>query len=163
MLPNNKGAALVTSLVMLMALTVISIAAMSSSTVQLQVVGNDESNLDAFERAQSVVDAVIDQSGPFVAQGTSGYTTCYNITGCSNSTPIAFSNSFFSGTEVQAKVTLVSTNSANLRTANASSASGTMSILYTVTGYYDDTGAGQGKAEVTQGYVLQIPKSEQDG
>lgn len=160
---NNKGAALITSLVMLMALTVISIAAMSSSTVQLQVAGNDESTLDAFERAQSVVDAVMDQNGPFILQGSSGYTTCYNISGCNNTTAITLSNSIFSGSGVQAKVTLISSSTANLRTTNASSASGTTSILYSVTGYYDDTGAGQGKAEVTQGYVLQVPKSDQEG
>lgn len=159
---KTKGAALVTSLVLLAALTIVSISAMTSTTAQLQVVGNDELTMDAYEQAQSVVDAIIDQNGPFVLQGTNGYTVCYNITGCDNSTSITLSDSIFSGSAVQAKVTLINSNATNLRTANASSAANTMSVLYTVTGSYDNTGQEQGKAEITQGYMLTIPKSAQN-
>ncbi len=159
---NNKGAALVTSLVLLAALTIVSIAAMSSTTSQLQVVGNDEAMMDAHERAQSVVDAVMEQNGPFVIQGNAGYTVCNaNVSGCNLNTITLTDSIFTSSTSIQAKVELANTNYTMPRVAESSSKY-FQSTLFEVSGAYDETSNNQGKAEIVQGYVVLVPKSGQD-
>lgn len=158
---KSKGAALVTSLVLLAALTIVSIAAMSSTTAQLQIVGNDEAMMDAHERAQSVVDAVMEQNGPFVIQGDAGYTVCNaNVSGCNQSTITLTDSIFTTSNSIKAKVELANTNYAMPRVAESSSKY-FQSTLFEVTGSYDETSSDQGKAEITQGYVVLVPKSGQ--
>lgn len=157
---KQRGATLVTSLVMLVALTIISVAAMSSTTSQLQIATNDEQMITAYEQAQSVVDAVMEQNGPFVILGDSGYTTCNtNVTGCDNYA-ITLSEPIFSSTNTQAKVELVNANYQMPRVAESSSKY-FQSTLFSVTGTYDETSSDQGKAEVVQGYVVLVPKAAQ--
>jgi Tfp pilus assembly protein PilX len=158
---KSKGAALVTSLVLLAALTIVGISAMSATTAQLQVVGNDEAMMDAHERAQSVVDAVLEQNGPFIIQGDAGYTVCNaNVSGCSQNTIALTDTIFTESTSIQAKVVLINTNSPMSRGAESSSKT-FQSALFTVTGAYDETGSNQGKAEIVQGYSVLVPKSDQ--
>ncbi len=157
---NSKGAALITSLVMLMALTVVSIAAMSSTTAQLQMAGNDHDTADAYGRAQSVVDAVLELPTAFVVQGDAGYTVCNSgVAGC-DANSIIFSDALLTGSNVQAKVELLSANYVASR-ASGDSASKTTPVLFSVTGSYDDTGNDRGKAEAVQGLVVIIPKADQ--
>ena len=48
---HSKGAALVTSLVLLMALTMVSLSAIQTSAVQMQISGNDQATLEADQYA----------------------------------------------------------------------------------------------------------------
>ena len=163
---KTKGAALVTSLVLLMALTMVSLSAIQSTSVQMQISGNDEATIEADQYAQSVVDAVIENGSNFVVGAGNGYTICAAAeTGCSQAT-IALTDPMFTSTSVgvsatngvQAKVELLKTAAAPRMGAGASSATAFQGAYFTVTGRYDKTTDNRGKSNVVQGFVMLIPK-----
>jgi Tfp pilus assembly protein PilX len=57
---KQRGVALAVSLIMLLLLTVIGVTAMRSSIFESQMARNEEARIGAFERAQSIIDSVID-------------------------------------------------------------------------------------------------------
>lgn len=152
---KQNGTALVTALVLLVALTMVSLAGIQSSSVQLQISGNDEETVLAYEYAQSVVDAVIENPAYFAVGAANGHTICLTAeTGC-NDTPITFSETMFSGVNLQAKVTLVKVGPAP-RMYNASDLENTTAAYFDVKGRYDETGNRGGKANIVQGMVKVI-------
>ena len=152
---SQKGTALISALVLLVALTMISLAGIQSSSVQLQISGNDEETVVAYEYAQSVVDAVIENSSYFPVGAANGHTLCMTAeTGC-NDTPISFTETMFAGKTLQAKVTLVKVGPAP-RMYNASDLENTTAAYFDVKGSYDETTNNGGKAEVVQGLVKVI-------
>jgi len=161
---RQKGAALVTSLVMLMALTMISLAAMQTTAVQIQISGNDEATIEADQYAQSVVDAVIETSTNFVIGTTNGYTVCAAAeTGCS-AVNVKLNDPMFSSiinatTGVQAKVELLKTGTAPRMAKYASSAANFSGAYFKITGRYNEIATNQGKSDVVQGFVMVYPKN----
>ena len=152
---TQHGTALITALVLLVALTMVSLAGIQSTSVQLQISGNDEETINAYEYAQSVVDAVIENQSNFSVGATNGYTICMSAeTGC-NDTPITLSETMFSSVNLQAKVTLVKVGPAP-RMTNASDLENTTAAYFDVKGRYDETGNQGGKANVVQGLVKVI-------
>lgn len=81
---SQQGAALLTALIMLIAVTLLSLASLGTSMMELRMSGNEESSMQAFQSAQAAVDAVIDQDEKspdttvknFAVVGTLGYTKC---------------------------------------------------------------------------------------
>jgi hypothetical protein len=154
-LNKQHGTALVTALVLLVALTMVSLAGIQSSSVQLQISGNDEETIQAYEYAQSVVDAVIETPSYFGVGVANGYTICMtDETGC-NDTPISLSEDMFTGKTLQAKVTLVKVGPAP-RMYNANDLENTTAAYFDVKGRYDETGNNGGKANIVQGMVKVI-------
>jgi len=155
---KQNGTALVSALVLLVALTMVSIAGIQSSNVQLQISGNDEETVQAYEYAQSVVDAVIEQPSYFPVGSAAGYTLCMTAeTGC-NDTPISFTEPMFSGVNLQAKVTLVKVGTAP-RMYNANDLESTTAAYFEVKGHYDETAntvKRGGRSDVVQGLVKVI-------
>lgn len=80
----QQGAALLTALIMLIAVTLLSLASLGTSMMELRMSGNEESSMLAFQSAQAAVDAVIDQDEKspstaiknFAVVGALGYTKC---------------------------------------------------------------------------------------
>jgi len=153
---NNKGTALITALVLLVALTMIALSGVRSTSVQLLISGNDETTVEAYEFAQSVVDAVIENSTNF-AMGTSpGFTSCLNNAAGCNNEAIDFTEAMFAGVNIQAKVVFLKSGPAP-RKQNASSLAQTNGAYFDITGQYDETTNNRGKADIVQGFVLTIP------
>jgi Tfp pilus assembly protein PilX len=169
-LPNIKckGAALVTSLVLLMALTMVSLSAMQSTSVQLQISGNDEATIEADQYAQSVVDAVIETSSNFSLGTNNNYTVCAaSGTGC-DAVSLTLSDPIFTDANVgvsdtngvQAKVTyLKSATSPRMSASRANSASGFRSAYFTIKGTYNKTASNGGKSSVVQGFLFSYPNN----
>lgn len=163
-LAKSKGTALVTALVLLVALTIVSMAGMQSTTVQMQISGNDEATIEAFQYAQSVVDAVVENPANFVVGASDGYTLCaYNEAGCDSAT-ITLGNNLFTTVGVgqqgvQARVELLKVAGAPRMASNASSATAFNGAYFKVSGRYDLTSNDRGKSSVVQGFVMLIPKS----
>lgn len=162
---KNQGAALVTSLVLLMALTMLSLSAIQSTSVQLQISGNDEATIEADQYAQSVIDAVIETSTNFVVGTSNGYTVCAaNESGC-NATTIALTDPMFtnvgvtSTTGVQAKVVLIKTSTAPRLGNTASSAAAFSGAYFSIHGRYNETANNRGQSNVVQGFVMIYPKN----
>lgn len=81
---SQQGAAMLTALIMLIAVTLLSLASLGTSMMELRMSGNEESSMQAFQSAQAAVDAVIDQDEKspttalknFAVVGQLGYTKC---------------------------------------------------------------------------------------
>jgi len=164
---HSKGAALVTSLVLLMALTMVSLSAIQTSAVQMQISGNDQATLEADQYAQSVVDAVVETPTNFVVGASSGYTVCAaSASGC-DKVAISLSDAMFTSvpggindsTGVQAKVKLLKTGTAPRLGAKASSATAFSGAYFAITGSYNETSNDGGKSNVVQGFVMIYPKN----
>lgn len=169
-MPKSKGAALVTSLILLMALTMVSLAAIQTTAVQVQISSNDQLTIEADQYAQSVIDNVIENSANFPVSNTSNYTICaVTGSGC-NATGVTLSDPMFSTSAVginptdgvQAKVQYLKTGTTPRMAASAaSSANSFKSAYFSITGSYDKTGTGGngGKSTIVQGFIFSYPQN----
>jgi len=156
---KQSGTALITALVLLVALTLVALSGIQSTSVQLQISGNDEATVEAYEYAQSIVDAVIETSTNFVVGANNGYTTCLNAApGCDTDT-INLTEAMFAGIGIQAKVQLLKIGQSP-RLVNGNSLSQTNGAYFSISGEYDETANNRGKSSVVQGYVMIIPTGQ---
>lgn len=156
---KNNGTALITALVLLLALTVIALSGIQTSSVQLLISNNDETTVAAQEYAQSVIDAIIEKPSNFVVGAANGYTICTSSeTGC-NANTLTLTSSMFGSGGVNARIQLLKV-SATPRMANGNSASVTQGAYFSVTGKYDKTSGSGGKANIVQGYVMILPNGQ---
>lgn len=85
--PRQDGVALMISLVMLVVITLVALTAIRFSTVGLRTAVNEEMRVDAFEQAQSLVDAIIGVDDNFDTTLALDQTNCLaGISGCSRNT-----------------------------------------------------------------------------
>lgn len=164
-LKQSNGAALVTALVLMVSLTMFALASMRGSTTQLTLSGNDEASVEAAERAQSIVDAVVDETSNFVVAGDEGYSVCTsNVSGCDKNT-ISLSGAPFSSSEsdaVKARVVRLAPESVSLPRGVAETSGDKFdSALFSIRGEFDESGLNRGKATVVQGYLMLVPKAGQ--
>jgi len=156
---KEHGTALITALVLLVALTMVSLAGMQSTSIQLLISGNDETTVEAYEYAQSIIDAVTENANNFMMGTNPGFTACLNTEpGCNNDS-INLVETMFNGIDIQAKVVFLKSGPAP-RKKNASSLSQTNGAYFDITGQYDETANNRGKADIVQGYVLTIPNGQ---
>jgi hypothetical protein len=73
---RQRGVALAIGLLLLLVLTVIGIGAMRSSVLEYQMARNEESRISSFQRAQSLIDAAIDDTDNLVVSGSVGDVIC---------------------------------------------------------------------------------------
>jgi hypothetical protein len=137
----------------------VALAGVRSSSTQLTISGNDELTVEAYEYAQSLVDAVIETPVSFVMGTNAGYTSCMvTETGCDN-TNLSLSETMFSGLNLQAKVTFLKSGPMP-RKAKASSLDQTSGAYFDIYGKYDETANNKAKAEIGQGMVIVIPTGQ---
>lgn len=158
-----QGTALITSLVLLLALTIVALAGMHTTTAQLLISSNDEATIEAHEYAQSVIDEIIETPSVFDVGTSDGYTVCTSgETGC-NDTSMTLSSSMFSGpvvgTGIKARIELLKVATAP-RLYSGNSASVTQGAYFSISGKYDETSSGKGKASIVQGYVILLPNGQ---
>jgi len=156
---KSSGTALITALVLLVALTLVALSGIQSTSVQLQISGNDEATVEAYEYAQSVVDAVIETSTNFVVGANNGYTNCLNAGAGCDASSINLTEAMFAGVGIQAKVELLKIGQSP-RLVNGNSLTQTNGAYFSITGEYDETANNRGKSEVVQGYVMIIPTGQ---
>jgi Tfp pilus assembly protein PilX len=175
---RQQGVALVVSLIILLILTVITVTAMRSSIFELQMSRNEQARVEAFERAQSIIDAVIAVVANMPV--TSGYGYCL----ASNTTStIIDSNtgnakdcqddavSFPSGltsTEKDAlmkdAVAIVERTAPEFVTAPrvvGSSAAVFQGAQFAVEARYDGTASKQGRVDLVQGVMVLVSTGQQ--
>lgn len=158
-----QGTALITSLVLLLAMTIVALAGIHTTTAQLLISGNDEATIEAHEYAQSVIDELIETPSVFDVGTSDGYTVCTGGESSCNDTSLTLSSSMFSGpvvgTGITARIELLKVATAP-RLYSGNSASVTQGAYFSITGKYDETGSGKGKASVVQGYVILLPNGQ---
>lgn len=88
---RQDGAILVISLVILIAITLLTISSMRSSNIGLRMAQNEESRIAAAQGAQALADAILSDPQTTPVIGGSGFTICTaGVSGCNrNDLPIA--------------------------------------------------------------------------
>lgn len=169
MLNKERGAALLTALAFLIIITLLSINAIRTSTLELTMAGNEQTSAEALQSAQSAIDALIT---PASFPVTPSYVGCYNYTDgtteAADCTPGAFhtlpaaitglSHAPVSNNTNKVKIRLDSDGSFVCR-ACESSASLFDGAVFTIESKYDNTDNRGGRAEIDEGFLMLIPKN----
>lgn len=162
---RQRGAVLIVSLLFLLLLTLIATTASRTSTFELKMAGNEQSRIEATQKAMAVVHAIESDSDNTPIVGNIGYKIC--ATGVSgggcNESIINLSSAVTtvqSGASLSYNVTRkgpLETDAPTMDEDQASSASAFKVARYEVTASYDGSGAGMGSAEIVQGVLVKIP------
>lgn len=172
---RQNGAALFTALMFLIIITMLSLAAMRSSVIELRMASNQELRNTAFQRAQAVVDATIGDSTNMPTLADVDARNCMasdpraGEAGFCQSTGVAFDDAYlateatlFNGDtsdgEVYARVTRLGPLEKPAPRSIGTSAAVYSVATYQVDGAYDLSEIGQGKAEIREGLMLLIAK-----
>lgn len=165
---TQQGAALFTALMFLIIITMLSLAAMRSSVIELRMASNQELKNTAFHRAQAIVDATIANSANMPTLGAVGATNCLpDVTTACTTKTVDFADNFLDGEVAyfdndleNGEVTAIVTRLAPLQ-APAPRTIGTSASIYSVatfeiSGDYDLREIGQGKSEINEGVMVLI-------
>lgn len=152
----QRGAALFTALIMLIALTIISLASLGTSLLELRMANNTEAGISAFQSAQSAIDNVIfNDTANFVITGDLNNTNCTtNADGTCDARNVELPVPFVSNNQV----TITRTSDSGCPPADLeTSCSKSKAASFDIYSKYDRSALGQGRAELNQGYVKLFP------
>lgn len=172
---RQNGAALFTALMFLIIITMLSLAAMRSSVIELRMASNQELKNTAFQRAQAVVDATIGDSTNMPTLADVGATNCMasepsagdasvcDATGVDlDDNYLGTMTAYFDGStengEVYARVMRLGPLEKSAPRSIGTSAAVYSVATYQVDGVYDLSEIGQGKAQIREGLMLLIAK-----
>ncbi len=162
---SQRGAALFTALIMLIALTLVALASLGTSLLELRMSGNEEMAMSAFQSAQAGVDVVVndsiaDEPKIVIARGNKGTTNCFSVTGCTYTIPSNLIpppvNSNYS------KITVTQTDDRGPAPRSrrfATSARLFSAAYFEVESIFDKSAIGQGKAGAVEGFLQLLPGS----
>lgn len=157
---KQNGAVMLVSLVLLTILFLVTTTGLRTGVTESQMTGNEQVRLEAFERAQSIVESVIVNTANFPVSGNVGDTNCLNIAGCTEST-VAVDSGLMSGA-YGARTSVEITRLAPLYSppprGMASSASLFQVASMQVEATYDGASEKLGKSIVGQGLVVLVAK-----
>jgi len=156
-----SGTALVTALVLLVALTIVSLSGMQATSVQLQISGNDEATVEAYQIAQSAVDAVLEDTPGNLAVGNENIKVCAVPGPDCDQVALTLNGTMFGSEGIQAKVELLNSN-VKLRTGKGgNSVKQFKYAAFKISGQYDATSNNRGRATVVQGFYRLIKDGPQ--
>lgn len=165
MRPNQRGAALLTALVLMALLTVVAASTLRFSSSGLRMAVNEELRSDAFQNAQSLVDAALAVPGNLMVTLGVGETNCVaGVSGCDDSTLVLRDGS---GVEVTASQLAASGSAIQVRRINPDVSTPPRNTGYSAVRFqasflqvesaYDGTAGGWGQASVNEGVTVIVP------
>lgn len=167
-LDYQRGAALFTALMFLVILTLISITAMRTSTMELQMANNEQWHRFGIDSAQSATDVVVNSND--IKIGTTGDISCFGFgttptatqsgDTCTNKKDMGTGAGYGEDNNVEATMVGMGTCPPSI----ATSARGSNSLradggatgscaYYSVESYYDATAKRGGRTETQEGFV----------
>lgn len=170
---NQRGAVLLISLIFLLLLSVVAVTTMKINTLELLMSGNEQARIEAFQKAQAIVEAIDTDEANFNVLGETGYMICSGIhteTGgdCVENT-LSLNNASLNGVLGNADyhefdITELYTTSPPPRLLEtwATGVSGE-ATYWNVRGYYDDRANRQGESEVILGSMKVYPGTTTHG
>jgi Tfp pilus assembly protein PilX len=165
----QRGVTLVVSLLLLLVVSIVALSSLRYSTQALQVAVNSELRANAFQNAESIVEATITNAGntPVVlgtAAGTVVTCSSSSIAGCSSAGTITMPNSFLAS-EVSASPPTVKVKVTALGIQSPPPGMGYeidsfQAAQFAVDAVYDHTasGDGRGQSQVNAGIIRVFPK-----
>lgn len=172
---HQAGAALFTALLFLIIITMLSLAAMRSSMLELRMASNQELKNAAFQRAQAVVDATIGDSANMPSLADVNATNCMgsdpaaaDVTVCDSttvaldegylSTNLAYFDGDLANGEVYSRVTRLAPLEKPAPRSIGTSAATFSVATYQIDAVYDLSDIGQGRSRIREGLMLLISK-----
>ena len=167
---HQRGAALFTALMFLIILTLISLSAMRSATLELRMATNEEAKISGFQRTQAVIDATIAEPDNTEVIGAVGRRVCTGSVAADtpDNTACDVYTIALAATEYDADVTShvikVATTRLSPLEQPAPRALGTSAAVYSVATFqvdasYDGTADGLGRGRIVEGVMVLISKS----
>lgn len=162
---RQRGAALFTSLIMLIALTLLALASLGTSLLELRMSGNEEMAMSAFQSAQAGVDVVLndalaEEPQIVLARGTRGTTNCYNIAGCTYTIPSNLIPAPVNSNYSKISITQTDERGPAPRSRRYATSTKLFSAAYfEVESIFDKSAIGQGKAGAVEGFLQLLPGS----
>jgi hypothetical protein len=163
---QQQGAALLTALIILVAVTLLSLASLGTSLLQLRMSGNEEMSMLAFELAQAGVDQIVINHETMIAvTGDIGFTRCtanYPYACDENSTlALPTQAPFLDGGNTNKHslaITKVSEGFCPPRGMELS-CDKAKAATFSIRSRYNKVALGQGLSDITQGFIKPIPSS----
>lgn len=159
-LSTQRGASLFVSLVLMTALTLVALGSLSTSLMELRMANNTEAGMSAFQRAQAGIDVTLANPAEYyIVNGSIGDTRCYSITGCTAS--IASMPEPIDDDTHKVRITRVTNETCPPRTRDsATSCAKLRATSFVSESAYNNALAGQGQAELAQGYIRLMPAGD---
>lgn len=159
---RESGAALLIALLVLLMMTLTGLTAVRFSSLGVKMGANEELAVEAFQNAQSVVDATISRPSNVRVQGAAGTRFCTTgVSGCSDLYKIELADNLFAseiaaGT-VKVEVERLAPDLAPPPRSLGSSLVRFKAAQFRVEGIYDAADSGLGRDEVDQGLLILVP------
>jgi len=147
---RQRGAVLVVAMLLLVAITVLSTAAVSMSVMEMRMANNTESNVNTFQTAMASVDFVLSDINNLPALGPLGVPSPVTVSG----TPFELAP----GDTITASATRIEDCAPPPRMTNATSMTAYSSFRYEAEAEVMKNNGGMGEAGIVQGYLLLGPK-----
>jgi hypothetical protein len=162
---QQRGAALIISLLFLLLITLVATTGSENSTLQLQMAGNEQSRVEAQQRALAVLDAILDDSDNAPVVGGIGFKICDVSTSdvSCDLARISLDSSVTtvpSGVDVDYFVTRVGpleVDAPSMAEEIASSASAYKFARLEIAATIDGSDARLGRSSIVQGMQVRIP------
>lgn len=159
------GAVLAVALVFLLVITVLGVTGMRSSNVNLMMASNEQLRIEATEKTQAIIDAVISESSNLKVTGGVGYKLCGagdTDATCNDASMIVPTNltSTITGEEIDffaERKGPESTSAPALKESEASSAAFYKATFFEIQANYNGTAVRRGNSEIAQGVMVLIP------
>lgn len=159
---SQRGVALAMALILLLVLTVIGVVGMRTSILELAMSRNEQERISAFERAQSLVDAILSNSENFAVAGVVGDEVCLRFG--DGTCTIDIPDDVVEGAH-RPRSTGVTVYEGCGAPPPATNSSSTLfdAANFTVEATYDGAEAKQGRATIGQGVMVLVAKGKQQG
>jgi Tfp pilus assembly protein PilX len=158
----QRGVALAMALILLLVLTLIGVVGMRTSILELAMSRNEQERMSAFERAQSLVDAILSVSENFAVAGIVGQSVClkFGAASCTIDVP----DDVMAGVHGP-RSTGTTTYDGCGAPPPATNSSLTLfdAANFTIEATYDGSDAKQGRATIGQGVMILVAKGKQQG
>lgn len=164
---KERGTALVIALVILVAVTLLAVAAVQTSVMEMRMAANDETSMQIFQEAESAIDVGISKIDEYRAKiggvGSPAVTlndTANNIRDIQNAQPEIFENMDPASGETDTLVVTMRKIAECLPPPRIRSATSIKEYTrhdYMVRSEVDRSGSGEGKVELEQGFVYLAP------
>lgn len=163
---TQQGVALATALIFLVVITLVGLVAMRSSVVELRLARNNQFEIEATQKAQAIVDAVLAEPADLSTDLAPGDTKCYASgtnapTACSTASAADLldpQNALFQS-GVYAEVRRMPPAQVPLPGPLLTSMDKFTAAAFAVRGQYDQAAAGLGAADIEQGVIKLVPRS----
>lgn len=172
-LQSQSGSTLVVALLFLVIITLLGVTSMRASSMELIMAGNTQIQMEAVDRAQSIIDGVIANVGTNIftslSPGTAHCTANYPIPSeCAAMTvtlpaETIFTNNTATPNGISAQIIQLSdVQQSTLAPPRGLGSSITEfeAVAYAIIGRYDESEIGNGSRQVIQGYLSLIPKGQ---